>query len=121
MPRSGLRISKRFILRSLDLSYDCEEEGDRPYVVSMQYKVFYTLSRSYPSSAERLSNGVRDAEAQQRQAGEDNLFVRSDGSLMGQASYSTTMNIYAHSFEARKYAAQKKLNEFMQENACAEG
>ena len=67
LPRSGLRISKRFILRSLDLSYDCEEEGDRPYVVSMQYKVFYTLSRSYPSSAERLSNGVRDAEAQQRQ------------------------------------------------------
>ena len=54
-------------------------------------------------------------------AGGDNLFVRSDGSLMGQASYSTTMNIYAHSFEARKYAAQKKLNEFMQENACAEG
>ncbi len=230
-------------LRSLDLSYDSEEKGDKPYVVSMQYKVFYTLSLfcgfrkgetlalhwsdidfdiqeiSITKAIGRTEEGfdykepknaasvrrvpfpdhalllLKDYQAEyetlkrskgSRWAGEDNLFVRSDGSLMGHtttyqhfmrhlkrynqwvtdhpnearesgmerlpliplhglrhscatllnylevnivdiakymghANCSTTMNIYAHSFEARKYAAQKKLNEFMQENACAEG
>lgn len=230
-------------LRSLDLSYDNEEEGDKPYVVSMQYKVFYTLSLfcgfrkgetlalhwsdidfdiqeiSITKAIGRTEEGfdykepknaasvrrvpfpdhalllLKDYQAEYETlkrsrgslwAGEDNLFVRSDGSLMGHtttyqhfmrhlkrynqwvtdhpnearesgmdrlpliplhglrhscatllnylevnivdiakymghANCSTTMNIYAHSFEARKYAAQKKLNEFMQENACAEG
>ncbi|MCM1057958.1 MAG: site-specific integrase [Firmicutes bacterium] len=33
---------------------------------------------------------------------------------LGHASCSTTMNIYAHSFEAQKKAAQEKLNAFLQ-------
>lgn len=35
---------------------------------------------------------------------------------LGHASCSTTMNIYAHSFEAQKRAARNKLNEFIQKN-----
>ena len=35
---------------------------------------------------------------------------------LGHASCSTTMNIYAHSFEAQKRAAGRKLNEFVRRN-----
>ena len=34
---------------------------------------------------------------------------------LGHANCSTTMNIYAHSFEAQRQAASDKLNNFMQE------
>lgn len=36
---------------------------------------------------------------------------------LGHANCSTTMNIYAHSFEAQKRAAQEKLNAFLQGNS----
>lgn len=36
---------------------------------------------------------------------------------LGHASCSTTMNIYAHSFEAQKKAAQEKINAFLRQNA----